>query len=220
MTAVIPVSETRQPPLTAAAQVLLASEEATRAAIYGLLASLLYRAPDHALLQTIADADDIAAFAPMAPLGQAWHALRLASSVSDEDALHAEYEQLFIGLGQGEVQLYMSWHLTGFLMEEPLARLREDLSALGLVRRHNISEPEDHMAAVLEVMRYLICGDAERPAASVTEQHEFFDRHLRPWYLLCAAQIEAAASANYYRLVARLLRAFLDVEAQSFDLGK
>jgi TorA maturation chaperone TorD len=196
----------------------LEPEEQSRAALYGLLARLLYAAPDQDLLHAIAQADDMAAYAPQALLGQAWRALQLASQVADEDALTDEFEQLFIGLGQGEVVPYMSWHLTGFLMEEPLARLRNDLADLGLARLEAVSEPEDHMAAILEVMRFLIVGDDDTPAASLKQQRHFFDAHLRPWYVLYAAQVEVAPSANYYRLVARILRAFMDVEAQSFEI--
>lgn len=198
---------------------LLEPEEQTRAALYGMLACLLYAPPDHELLQTIAQADDMAAHAPQAALGHAWRALQMGSAVADEDALADEFQQLFIGLGQGEVIPYMSWHLTGFLMEEPLVRLRKDLSELGLARMATVNEPEDHMAAILEVMRFLIVGDGETAPAPLINQQRFFDAHLRPWYALCAAQIEVAPSANYYRLVARILRAFLDVEAQSFDIG-
>ena len=198
--------------------------EQSRAALYGLLARLLYAAPDQGLLQAIAQADDVSAQMPYAsaqhsPLAQAWLALQLGSEVADEEALADEFQQLFIGLGLGEVVPYMSWHLTGFLMEEPLVRLRSELDALGLARKEAVSEPEDHMAAVLEVMRFLITGDEVSAPATLAEQRRFFAAHLKPWYALCVTQIETAQSANYYRLVARMLRAFLDVEAQSLDMA-
>lgn len=196
--------------------------EQTRAALYGLLARLLYAAPDHGLLQAISLADDVSAQAPLAQhssFAQAWRALQLGSQVADEEALADEFQQLFIGLGQGEVVPYMSWHLTGFLMEEPLARLRSDLASLGLARKDAVNEPEDHLAAVLEVMRFMIAGDETSPPATLAEQCRFFETHLKPWYALCLTQIEMAQSANYYRLVARMLRAFLNMEAQSFDMA-
>lgn len=191
----------------------------TRAAIYGLLASLLYQPPAQALLEAIASADDMATEAPHSAFAKSWRALQQASQVADTEALAEEFEQLFIGLGQGEVLPYMSWHLTGFLMEEPLARLRNDLAELGLAREAEVTEPEDHMAAVLEVMRFLVAGDADTPPASVSQQQKFFEAHLQPWYAKCVAQLEVAPSANYYRLVARMLNAFLDIEAQSFEIG-
>jgi len=194
----------------------LTEEDQACAGLYALLARLLFAAPDAALLQAIAQADELAAGSQLA---QAWQGLQAASALRDADAAAEEYEQVFIGLGQGEVMPYLSWHLTGFLMEEPLARLRDDLAALGLARVAGVGEPEDHMAAICEVMRLLVAGDAESAPASIEQQRAFFSRHLRPWYAKFAAQLQAAPSANYYRAVARLLHAFLDVEAQAFEIG-
>ena len=75
------------------------------------------------------------------------------------------------------------------------------------------------MSALCEVMCLLVAGDSQTAPAPLQRQRAFFERHLRPWYAKFAAQLEAAPSANYYRPVARLLRAFLDVEAQAFDMG-
>jgi TorA maturation chaperone TorD len=194
----------------------LTEEDQARAGLYALLARLLFAAPDAALLQAIAQADELTAGAQLA---QVWQGLQVASAAMDAEAATEEYERVFIGLGQGEVMPYLSWHLTGFLMEEPLAKLRDDLSALGLARVAGVGEPEDHMAAICEVMRLLVAGDADGAPAAVEQQCAFFDRHLRPWYPKFAAQLAGAPSANYYRAVAQLLRAFLDVEAQAFDMA-
>jgi TorA maturation chaperone TorD len=192
-------------------------EDAARANLYGLLARLLYVPPDAALLQAIASADEIAA--PESPLAASWHGLQAASEVMNVEAAEEEYGRLFIGLGQGEVMPYLSWHLTGFLMEEPLAKLRDDLAELGLARAVEVSEPEDHIAALCEVMRWLATGDAETAPGALARQRAFFARHLQPWYARFADALEAAPSANYYRAVARLLKDFLDIEAQAFDIG-
>jgi TorA maturation chaperone TorD len=192
--------------------------EQTRAAVYGLLARLLYAAPDQALLEAMANADDIIAEPSQAAFAKAWQALRLGSQVADAEALEDEYARLFLGLGKSEVVPYMSWHMTGFLMEEPLARLRDALAVLGLARVQQASEPEDHMAAILEVMRFMIVGDEDTDPAALTRQTTFFKDFIQPWYIACAAQIETAQAANYYRLVARIMRAFLDMEAQAFEL--
>lgn len=192
-------------------------EDAARANLYGLLARLLYAAPDAELLQAIAGADEIAA--PESALAASWHGLQAASEVMDAEAAAEEYERLFIGLGQGEVMPYLSWYLTGFLMEEPLAKLRDDLAELGLARAVEVSEPEDHIAALCEVMRWLAAGDMETAPAALAWQREFFARHLQPWYVRFADTLDAAPSANYYRTVARLLKDFLDIEAQAFDIG-
>lgn len=197
----------------------VAEEDLARAGLYGLLARLLYVAPDAALLAAIAAADEIVAAEPRSPLAGAWHGLQTASAMMDAEAAAEEYQRLFIGLGQGEVTPYLSWHLTGFLMEEPLARLRDDLAALGLTRQTGVGEPEDHMAALCETMRLLAAGDETAAAQPLVRQRAFFEQYLQPWYAAFAAQLESAPSADYYRAVARLLKAFLDVEAQAFDMA-
>ena len=195
---------------------MLDEEDLARAGLYGLLARLLYAAPDAELLGAIAHADEIAA--PESALAESWHRLQAASRVMEEDAAHQEYEKLFIGLGQGEVMPYLSWYLTGFLMEEPLAKLRDDLEMLGLAKSADVGEPEDHIAALCEAMRWQVAGDAETSPVALSSQKAFFGRHLRPWYARFATELEKAPSANYYRAVARLLKDFLDIEAQAFDI--
>ncbi len=91
-----------------------------------------------------------------------------------------EYSALFGGVGKPEVYLFGSLYLSGFLNEKPLAKLRDDLAALGLARYETMPETEDHIAYLCEVMRYLIAGD-DVAVANLTKQREFFAAHLQPW---------------------------------------
>ena len=114
--------------------------------------------------------------------------------------------------GKPEVALYASWYLTGFLMEKPLALLRDDLQKLGLARQEQQQDPEDHMAGELEVMRHLIMrGDA-------AWQQCFFQQHLQPWYGDFCAALRAAEASVFYRAVARFMQTFLDMERDYFRL--
>ena len=79
------------------------------------------------------------------------HLLKLPSGPLVEK-IEREYFELFIGLGRGELMPYGSYYLTGFLHERPLARLREDLSRIGIVRAEGIVEPEDHAGILCEIM--------------------------------------------------------------------
>ena len=60
-------------------------------------------------------------------MAQAWSVLGLAARRADIVAVRNEYHELFIGLGRGELIPHGSWYLSGFLHEQPLARLRDDL---------------------------------------------------------------------------------------------
>lgn len=178
---------------------MMADEELARAGQYALLANLLFAAPSQALLEALGANDDV--------LGR-------AAKDTDVAAVVDEFNALFVGVGSGgEVVPYGSWHRTGFLMEEPLAQIRVDLAELGLGRLDGISEPEDHIAGLLETMRLLI-----ESGAPLKRQKEFFVRHIAPWGMQFAMQMGSAPSAKFYRAVAQQLQMFLQVETTAFDM--
>jgi len=195
----------------------LTPEDTARADLYALLAHLFQAAPDEDLLAVLANADDVSAEAPHSLVGEAWRKLQSAAAAADPEALAQEFQDLFVGVGSGEVMAYGSWHLTGFLMEQPLARLRDDLARLGLSRLQSAAEPEDHIAALAEAMRLLVRGGDGVAAAAFEVQKAFFTRHLRPWYARFAEQLAKAPSANFYRAAGELTKTFLDTEAALFE---
>jgi TorA maturation chaperone TorD len=194
----------------------VAQEDLARADMYALIARLLY-APDGHLLRAIAASDEI--IADTAPLKESWHALACAAQDCDAEAVEEEYEKLFIGVGRPEVMLYGSYYLAGFMMEKPLALLRDDLAQMGLARNESVCEPEDHLSALCDVMRYLIIGDESRDAASLEQQKQFFSRNIQTWYQrFCDAVLESE-SANFYKHVARFIKVFFNIESESFEMS-
>jgi TorA maturation chaperone TorD len=192
------------------------SEELARAELYGLLARLWMAAPDEALLEqfrvAVTQAPQEGAF-----LEGPWTALVAAMRATTPAAAAQEYDALFLGVGKPEVFLYGSYYLSGFLNEKPLAVLRDDLAALGLARDETRGETEDHIAAVFEVMRYLIAGD-DVAVCNLEQQRRFFRAHLQTWVEALCDSTEAHPRAGTWRAVAAFTRAFMQVEAQAFDL--
>jgi TorA maturation chaperone TorD len=184
--------------------------DAARAREYALLATLLARAPDQALLDRIAGLHGDAS-----PLGLAHVALAEAARQSSAEEVEREYFDLFIGLGRGELLPYGSYYLTGFLHERPLARLRADMRMLGLERAEGLSEPEDHAAILCEIMAVLIGGES---AATLARQRHFFEKHLAPWVGRFFADLETAEHAEFYRPVATLGRLLIEIETEAFAL--
>lgn len=187
------------------AALLIATDDEMRADCYRVLARLFAAPPDAALVTTLADAargtDD--------ELGSAWNELcTLAAKVGADDTalgqLAGEYSELFFSVGEPRVMLYGSWYQSGSLMDVPLAHLRDDLAKLGFERDPQVREPEDHLAALLEVMAMLV-------ADGRAEQADFFRRHLAPWYAHPCQRLEADSS-EFYRTAARFARGVLDVE--------
>ena len=181
-------------------------EQQYRAGTYSLLAALLRSAPEQTLLDHVTDlaainqTNDELSFA-MSILG-------LAAKDMTPEKISDEYHALFIGLGRGELVPYGSWYLTGFLMERPLAVLREDLAQLGFERNSDTHEPEDHVAALCEVMAMLISDGQE-----LARQVDFFETHIAPWFDRFFNDLSTAKAAVFYRAVGRFGTAFTELES-------
>jgi TorA maturation chaperone TorD len=184
--------------------------DSARSQEYALLAALLARAPDADLLSRMAGLRGDAT-----PFGLAHMALGEAAAEADADHVSREYFELFIGLGRGEVLPYASYYLTGFLHDRPLARLRDDLAALGIERAEGNAEPEDHAAILCEIMAGVTGG--RFPAPEGTDR-KLFEKHLAPWIGRFFADLERAEHADFYRRVGALGRLFVQVEMEAFAL--
>ena len=190
-------------------------EDRARAEHYALLARLFHAAPDAALMAALAQAGQTLG-GDQDDLPRAWAALGAAARAMPLAAVADEFDALFVSVGKPEVMCNGSWYLTGFLQEEPLADLRDDLAELGLGRRPGVTETEDHVAALAEVMRHLVLTGPDE--AGLARQRQFFDRHLAPWYAQFAGALAAAPGADFYAKVGGLLAAFMDIERQAFDM--
>ncbi len=188
-------------------------EELARAGLYRLLAKLLAAPPDATIL-----AEAAAIEGGPSEIGAALSALGEAAARAEPKALQREYHDLFIGLGEGELVPYGSYYLSGFLHEKPLARLRRDLAALAIARAEDISEPEDGIASLCEIMAGLITGAFGEPAA-LDVQREFFERHVNSWAANFFADLSVAETAALYRPVGALGRRFMELESEAFRIA-
>jgi len=184
--------------------------EAARVQEYALLAALLMRAPDATFLSKISGLR-----ADASPLGLAHAALAEAAEKTTAEKVEREYFDLFIGLGRGELMPYGSYYLTGFLHERPLARLRDDLANMGIARAEGVVEPEDHAGILCEIMSGLANGTLPAPPDS---DRLIFSKHMAPWIGRFFADLENAAAADFYKRLGTVGRAYMDIEAEAFDL--
>lgn len=196
-----------------AAQSQISEEDQLRAGWYALLAQLLSREPSEALLQMMRGLQG-----DESELGRGIKALAAAARGTSAETAKQEYFDLFVGLGQGELLPYASYYLTGFLNEKPLARLRGDMARLHIARADEVSEPEDHIAALCEMMAGLITGSFGRPA-ELAEQRAFFDTHIGCWAPRFFEDLQAAQSAVLYMPVGTIGRLFMAIEAQAFEMA-
>lgn len=190
----------------------LAPEEAARANLYGLLATLFYAPPDAALLRTLASAADMQAEGN--DLAAAWNLLKRTAAQADAAAVAEEYERAFVGTGKAPVSLYAGAYTVRYASESPLAELRGDLDALGLVRRSGAGEPEDHIGLLCETMRQLIA----ELGTELVLQKRFFMRWIWPATDALCDAIDNVDDVVFYKAVSRLARSFFGVDHSAFEM--
>ena len=191
---------------------VVSEEDDLRAQLYEFLATLLRVEPTDAVVKKVADlsGDDT-------PIGQASSTLAHLAQKMDGTSVRNEYVDLFIGVGRGELLPYCSYYLTGFLNEKPLAKLRQDMAAIGIARADGVKEPEDHIASLCDMMAGLIRGQFSR-SFTLAEQASFFKKHLAPWASLFFNDLESAKNAVFYAPVGSIGKVFMDIESKSFDM--
>lgn len=191
----------------------LAPEDELRAHLYRLLARFLAGPPSQKDLDVGA-----AMSGDQSELGRAVQTFAHLCARSDPERTAQEYHDLFIGLGRGELLPFGSYYLTGFLHEKPLAKLRNDMARLGIQRDPSVKEPEDHIAALMDMMAGLILGDFGAPA-SIAEQKRFFEAHIDNWAPHFFADLEGAKSSVLYAALGAIGRHFMTIEETAFAMS-
>ena len=191
----------------------LTQENQARADVYRLLGALLASPPKDEILSIVRNIEADASHDDDS-MTKTWHSLRSAAQNAQPEQLEDEYFNLFIGLGKGELSPYASWYLTGFLMEKPLAELRKELSRLGFIRQADMHEPEDHVAALSELMGMII----SECVLSFDEEKAFFQKYIAPWMGRFFDDLVNAQYSDFYKPVGRLGKQFIGIEQRYFSM--
>lgn len=189
-----------------------APEDVVRADLYALLARLFYAGPDAAVLAAIVSAQDLTTGTD-APLASAWRALQAAAAAADAVDVTSEYIRIFAGVGKAPISIYASHYLTENYKELTLVHLRDELARLGLARKPDAVEPEDHLAGLLDVMHHLV----RRAEGDFTQQAGFFNSYLAPWHVKFCGAIEAGDAPPLYQALSRLMRHYFAIEVEYFE---
>ena len=185
-------------------------EDQHRSSFYVLLSSLLSGPPTKDLLNkvyTLSGGEN--------KIGEAVKTLTTLSKKLDIKTIEREYNNLFIGVGRGELLPYASFYMTGFLNEKPLANLRDDMNRIGITRSPSSSDPEDHIASLCEMMSGIITNQFYT-TLSLRQQSDFFATHLGPWAKHFFDDLIAAEYSVFYAPVGALGKAFIEIETESF----
>lgn len=186
--------------------------ETSRGQGYLLLSTLLARPPSDDLLRRIGGL-----LGGPGPWGRSLDALAREARATAAAAEERDFNRLFIGVNRGELVPYASFYITGFLHDRPLVEIRTTMARLGIARQSGVAEPEDHAAALLEIMGGLILG-AWSPPAAPDAQQAFFERHLAPWLPTFFGNLEAARRSGLYKAVGEAGTLLLEIERKAFLL--
>jgi TorA maturation chaperone TorD len=185
-----------------------------RADSYAMLGSLLCQPPSKDLLNALQSLqwDEVIP----EKLDHALGALRQASHDYSPATIEGEFNRLFVGLGCGEVVAYACWYREKKIQSSPLAAIRSDLFPLGIVRKAESHESEDHAGALCEIMALVSQEPNNIPTAT---QAGFFHRHIATWMAAFFEDLKSAKSADFYRVVGLFGSCFLESESEYLTRG-
>ncbi len=188
-------------------------EDQLRADMYSFIANMIRTEPSEKLLNSVKNlSGDSSAIGSSIKLLS-----KLANSMHISE-IQDEYVNLFLGVGRGELLPFASYYLTGFLNDKPLSKLRDDMNKLGVVRLKEVKEPEDHISSLFDIMSGLITGNFGK-IYSISEQFNFFEKHLNSWVHLLMSDIESAKTAVFYAPIGSLGKEFITIEREAFRMN-
>lgn len=193
----------------------LPPEEQARANLYALIARLFYAPPDRDLLDRLAAEGELPGEDAKSALALAWRDLAQAAAGAEPDAVREEYETHFIGTGKAAISLYTTAYTAKTAVDNPLVDIREFMAQRGLERRIDAFEPEDHIAALSEIMRHLV---AEQHA-TIEEQERFFLAFISVGGRALCDAIGKHPNTAFYKHVARLAHSFFELEQITMDMN-
>ncbi|HKJ61244.1 MAG TPA: molecular chaperone TorD family protein, partial [Hyphomicrobiales bacterium] len=97
------------------------------------------------------------------------------------------------------------------------AKLRNDMLRLGIARQDGVSEPEDHIGFLMEMVAGLITGRYGQPA-SIKTQRAFFMAHIEPWAEHFFKDLETAKNSRLYKPVGTVGRLLMEIERGAFAM--
>ena len=188
-------------------------EDQLRADMYSFLANMIRTEPSQELLDSVKKltGDD-------SSIGKSIKLISKLASAMHVSEIQDEYVNLFVGVGRGELLPFASYYLTGFLNDKPLSKLRNDMNELGVVRIKEVKEPEDHVSSLFDIMSGMITGQFGKQY-SITEQSNFFEKHLNSWIHLLMSDIESAKTAVFYAPIGSLGKEFINIEREAFRMN-
>lgn len=202
----------------------------TRAGFYSLLSTLLLREVTSEVVEHLRRGEVAAALQPFGvDFGTELEALE--ADLGREgmlEELACEYARLFIGPGP-HIGPYESLHREDAeqrtLWGPAAAEVKRFIEQHGLSLSDDSTGIPDHISVEFDFLARLSreevdaldAGDQERADLARRSRLNFFRDHVRQWVPAFCAQVEEQAKFAFYRDVARLCRAMVEVETEELE---
>jgi len=158
---------------------------------------------------------------PESRLESAWLAFTDAVAAASLESMRADYDDIFISVGEAPVSLHSSVYLTGFANERPLAEIRQWLAGQGIASSQSGLLTEDHLGLLCEVMAWLIIERTGKAAdADDAAQQFLFERFLAPVCDEFSQRLASVPQGGVYRALGELFAAFARIEKQAFEIDR
>lgn len=141
--------------------------------------------------------------------------------------LARHYALLFLGVGSENVALCESAYRNerGLLFQNAYFDILEKYREVGLGKREDFSEPEDHLSLELAYMAHLShwtfssieTGKEEEVEKFHQYQRDFLKGHLLPWIPRFVRGLSEVSSSTFYKALAYLLEGYIKIDFEFLD---
>lgn len=189
---------------------MMAVNESSYSAVFGLLGKILYKYPDKAFYKEIDDEklfDDIPLESSNENIKTAeklLHNFHIDDDKEKYDKIVSDYQDLFVGVnGVVKAPVWESIYTSC----EPIMFQRSTLDArqwyarFGLKIEKLYNEPDDHAGQLLMFFAYLLSNEETK-----NEAEEFFKTHINNWINEFADNIIKSAETDFFKGTAYLLK--------------
>ena len=197
---------------------MMAVNESSYSAVFGLLGKILYKYPDKAFYKEI---DDEKLFYDI-PLESSNENIKTAEKLlhsfhtdkNDDkyDKLVSDYQDLFVGVnGVVKAPVWESIYTScePIMFQHSTLDARQWYARFGLKIEKLYNEPDDHAGQLLMFFAYLLSNEETK-----NEAEEFFKSHIANWINEFADNIIKGAETDFFKGTAYLLKGTIESYSQ------
>lgn len=197
---------------------MIAVNESSYSAVFGLIGKILYKYPDKAFYKEIDKEklfDDIPLESSNENIKKAeklLHSFHIDKNDDKYDKLVSDYQDLFVGVnGVVKAPVWESIYTScePIMFQHSTLDARQWFARFGLKVEKLYNEPDDHAGQLLMFFAYLLSNEETK-----NEADEFFKTHINNWINEFADNIIKSAETNFFKGTAYLLKGTIESYSQ------